>query len=155
MGLGWVFLIRGDSVSYSIIGLIVSYRWLDRIVSSAGSYHIGWIVSYRIGWIVSGNNGFCALTDYWLDGKDLQEMMSQVFPHQVFLWMSSELDHGHLSMDDCRFVCTLFVFFFSSNKNNLRSCRTDAIGTSHHAPQEPMVALLFQRQWWRSRSSAC
>ena len=45
MGLGWVFLIRGDA------GWIVLAYWLDRIVS-AGSYRIGWIGSYRISWIV-------------------------------------------------------------------------------------------------------
>ena len=53
MGLGWVFLIRGDAESYRIIGWIVLYRWLDRIVSSAGSYRIGWVGLYRIVWIVS------------------------------------------------------------------------------------------------------
>ena len=70
MDLGWVFLIRGDAGSYCIIGWIVSYRRMDRIVSSDGSYHIGWIGSYRIGWIVSGNTGFYALDGYWLDGAD-------------------------------------------------------------------------------------
>ena len=51
MGLVWVFLVRGDTVSYRVIGFIVSYCRLDIIVLSAGSYHIVWIGSYRIGWI--------------------------------------------------------------------------------------------------------
>ena len=51
MGLGWVFLIRGYTGSYRIIGWIVSYRRLDRIVSLAGSYRIGWIGLYCIVWI--------------------------------------------------------------------------------------------------------
>ena len=33
------------------------------------------------------------------DGRDLQEMMALGFPNQFFLWMFSELDTGHLSMD--------------------------------------------------------
>ena len=68
MGIGWVFLIRGDAGSYRIIGWIVSYRRMDRIVSLAESYRIGWIVLYCINWIVSGNTGFYALAGYWLDG---------------------------------------------------------------------------------------
>ena len=55
MGLGWVPLIRGDA------GWIVLSYWLDHIVS-AGSNHIGWIVS--------GSTGFYALAGYWLDGTD-------------------------------------------------------------------------------------
>ena len=51
MGLEWVFLIRGDTGSYFIIGCIVSYCWLDHIVSLAGSYRIAWIELYRIGCI--------------------------------------------------------------------------------------------------------
>ena len=48
---------------------IISYRQLDRIVSSAGSYCIvGWIVLYRLDWIVSGNTGSYALYGYWLGG---------------------------------------------------------------------------------------
>ena len=43
---------------------------LDHIVSLAGVYCIGYIVSYRIGWIVSEKTGFYALADYWLDGMD-------------------------------------------------------------------------------------
>ena len=70
MGNGWVFLIRGDAVSYRIIVWIVLYCWLDHIVSSAGSYCIGWIGLYRIGWIVSANTGFYLLSGYWLDGMD-------------------------------------------------------------------------------------
>ena len=57
MGLEWVFLIRGDTGSYCIIGWIVSYCWLDRIVSSAGSYRIGWIRKHWIlcaGWLLDG-----------------------------------------------------------------------------------------------------
>ena len=64
MGLGWVFLIRGDAGSYHIIRCIVSYCRLDRTVSSSGLYRIGWIGSYRTGCIVSGNTGFYALDGY-------------------------------------------------------------------------------------------
>ena len=46
MGLGWVFLIRGDAGSYRIIDWIISYCQLDWIVSSVldcivstGLYH--------------------------------------------------------------------------------------------------------------------
>ena len=70
MGLGWVFLIRGDagwvvglSSGSCCIDWIVLYQ-LDRIVSDG---------IYRIGWIVSGNTGFYALAVYWLkrmDGTD-------------------------------------------------------------------------------------
>ena len=56
----WVFLIRGDTGSYRIIGWIVSHR-LDRIVSS-GLDHI---VSAG-----SVNTSFYALAGYWLDGTD-------------------------------------------------------------------------------------
>ena len=79
MGLGWVILIRGDTGSYSIIGWIVSYHRLDRIVSLSGSYHIswigsyhiGWIGSYHIGWIVSGNTGFTRwLATGWMGRMD-------------------------------------------------------------------------------------
>ena len=70
MGLGWVFLVRGDSRSHHIIIWIVSYCWLDRIVQLARQYSIGWFGSYCIGWIVSGNTGFYALSGYWLDGTD-------------------------------------------------------------------------------------
>ena len=52
MGLGWVFLIRGDS------GCTVLPYWLDCIISAG---------LYRIGWIVSGNTGFHALAGYWMD----------------------------------------------------------------------------------------
>ena len=52
MGLGWVFLIRGDAV-----WIVLAYR-LDRIVLDG---------LYSIGWIVSGNTGFYALAGYWLD----------------------------------------------------------------------------------------
>ena len=55
MGLGWVFLIRGD-----VIWIVLAYR-LDLIVSAG---------SYCIGWIVSGNTGFYALAGYWLDWTD-------------------------------------------------------------------------------------
>ena len=41
MGLGWVFLIRGES------GWILLAYLLDHIVS-AGSYRISWIVLYRL-----------------------------------------------------------------------------------------------------------
>ena len=74
MGLGWVFLIRGDAG-----WIVLDYR-LDHIVL-AGLYCIGWIISYRLDrnvsagsycivWIKSGNSGFYALTGYWLDGTD-------------------------------------------------------------------------------------
>ena len=62
MGLEWVFLIRGDTGSYCIIGWIVSYCRLDHIVSSAGLDHL---VSAG-----SGNTGFYALAGHWLDGTD-------------------------------------------------------------------------------------
>ena len=57
-------------------------------------------------------------------------------------------------------MCSLFVLFCCSDKNTLRPCSTDAICASHRfpppaAPQDPMVALPFQRQWWRSNSGAC
>ena len=51
MGLGWVFLVRGDTGSYRIIDWIVLYCWMNPIALLAGSYLIGWIGSYRIGWI--------------------------------------------------------------------------------------------------------
>ena len=73
MGLGWVFMIIGDSGSYHIICWIVSYLQLDRIVLSAGSYRIGWVILdglYRIRWIVSVKTGFYAMDGYWLDGTD-------------------------------------------------------------------------------------
>ena len=70
MGLGWVFLIRGDAGSYPIISWIVPYCKLDRIVSFSGLYCIVWIGLYRMGWLVSGNTGFYALAGYWLDGMD-------------------------------------------------------------------------------------
>ena len=55
MGLGWVFLIRGDAG-----WIVLAYR-LDCIVSAG---------SYRIGWIISRNTGFYALAGYSLDGTD-------------------------------------------------------------------------------------
>ena len=70
MGLGWVFMIRGDAV-----WIVLAY-WLDRIVSSSGSYRIGWIGSYRIisagsehwllcaGWLLPGWDGW----DGWTGG---------------------------------------------------------------------------------------
>ena len=67
MGLGWVFLIRGDAgwivSDYRIdrIGWIVLY-WLDGIVSSK---------SYHIIWILSGDTGFYALADLLLAGWDV------------------------------------------------------------------------------------
>ena len=63
MGLGWVFLIRGD------YGWIALAYWLDHIVSYWPD-HIVSAVSYRIGCIISGNTGFYALAGYWLDGTD-------------------------------------------------------------------------------------
>ena len=61
-GFEWVFLVRGDTESYRIIGWIVSYCWLDRIVLSAGSYRI--VLSG------SGNTIFYVLAGYWLDRMD-------------------------------------------------------------------------------------
>ena len=61
MGLEWVFLVRGDTGSYRIIGWIVSYCWLDRIILAG----LDGIVSAG-----SGNTGFYALDGYWLDGAD-------------------------------------------------------------------------------------
>ena len=55
MGLGWIFLIRGDTV-----WIVLAYR-LDRIVSDG---------SYSIIWIVFGNTGFYVLDGYWLDGTN-------------------------------------------------------------------------------------
>ena len=55
MGLGWVFLVRGDAG-----WILLSYR-PDRIVSAG---------LYCIGWIVTGNTGFYALAGYWLYGTD-------------------------------------------------------------------------------------
>ena len=52
MGLGWVFLIRGDAV-----WIVLAYR-LDSIVSDG---------SYSIIWILLGKTGFYALAGYWLD----------------------------------------------------------------------------------------
>ena len=51
-----------------------------------------------------------------------------------------------------QFLCTLFLLFCLSETNTPHPCSTDAIGDSHHfpyptAPQEPIVALLFRRQW--------
>ena len=51
MGLEWFFLVRVDTGLYRIIGWIVLYYRLDHIVSSSGSYCIGWVGSYCIGWI--------------------------------------------------------------------------------------------------------
>ena len=46
MGIGWVFLVRGDDgwivLAYRLDHIVLAYR-LDHIVL-AGSYHIGWIV---------------------------------------------------------------------------------------------------------------
>ena len=55
IGLGWVFLIRGDAS-----WIILAY-WLDRILLAG---------LYCIGWIISGKTGFYALSGYWLDGTD-------------------------------------------------------------------------------------
>ena len=69
MGIGWVFLIRGEAGSYRIFVWIVLYRWLDRIISAgldcivlAVSYRIGWIVSYWMGCI----RKHCLLCAGWL-----------------------------------------------------------------------------------------
>ena len=61
MGLEWVFLIRGYTGSYFIIVCIVSYCWLDRIVSDV----LDCIVSDG-----SGNTWFYELAGYWLYGTD-------------------------------------------------------------------------------------
>ena len=54
---------------YHIVSWIVLYR-LYRIISLAGSYRIGWIVSYSIVSSGSGHTGFYALAGYWLDVAD-------------------------------------------------------------------------------------
>ena len=56
-------------------------------------------------------------------------------------------------------MCSLFVLFCFSDTNTPRPFSTDTIGASQSfplpaAPQERMVALLFRRQWWCSRSGA-
>ena len=64
-------------------GSFWSEEILDNIISSAGLYRtVGWIVSYcwldhiisagldRIVLAGSGNAGFYALDDYWMDGTD-------------------------------------------------------------------------------------
>ena len=55
MGIGLVFLVRGDS------GLVVLAYWMDCIVLYG---------SYCIGWIVSENTGFYVLSGYFLDETD-------------------------------------------------------------------------------------
>ena len=79
MGLEWVFLVKGDTGSYCIIIWIISYCWMDHIVSSAGSYRISWIGSYRIswirknwllcaGWLLSGWDGWDGWTGWGIGG---------------------------------------------------------------------------------------
>ena len=96
MGLERVFLVRGDTVSYCIVGFIgwlVLYCWLDFIISLARPYRIGWIVlldriasagldcivSYRMdqetlafaNWLVTawmGRMGKMDWTGRWWDG---------------------------------------------------------------------------------------
>ena len=75
MGLGWVFVIREDAGSYCIIGWIVLYHRLDRIVLPAGSYCIGWIGLYHICWTISGNAVFYALAGYCLYGTDGMDVL--------------------------------------------------------------------------------
>ena len=75
MGLGWVFVIREDAGSYCIIGWIVSYHRLDRIVLPAGSYCIGWIGLYHFYCIISGNAVFYALAGYCLYGTDGMDVL--------------------------------------------------------------------------------
>ena len=79
MGLEWVFLVRGDTESYRIVGWIVLYCRMDRIISPAGSYHIGWIGSYRTGcirnhwllcagWLLAGWGGWEGWTGWGVGG---------------------------------------------------------------------------------------
>ena len=83
MGLGWVFLIRGDAgciVLAYCLDIIVSY-WLDRIVM----YRLDRIVSdglYCIIWLVSGNTGFYALYGYWMYGTDGTDGLDGTFVGQ-------------------------------------------------------------------------
>ena len=67
MGLGWVFIIRGDSGSYCIIGWIVSYCQLDCIVS-AGSYQE---TLYFMRWLVTVWMGWVEWMGRWWDGRTL------------------------------------------------------------------------------------
>ena len=67
-----------------------------------------------------------------------------------------------LSCTTCKFqfFCSIFVLFCCSNTNDPRHLITYAIGAGHRfpppaAPQDPMLALPFRRQWWRSRSGGC
>ena len=79
MGLGWFFLVRGDTGSYRIIGWIVSYCRIDYIVSLDGLYCIVLIRSYRIrwirkhwilcaGWLLSGWDGLDGCTGWGVGG---------------------------------------------------------------------------------------
>ena len=62
MGLGWVFMIRGDA-----IWIVLDY-WLDHNVL-AGLYRIGWIVSLNTGflcafWLLAGWDGWDGWTGW-------------------------------------------------------------------------------------------
>ena len=67
MGLEWVFLVRGDTGSYRIIGWIVSYCRLDCIISSAGLYRIVWIRKHWplcASWLLYGWDGWDGWTGW-------------------------------------------------------------------------------------------
>ena len=77
MGLERVFLVRGDTVSYCIIGWIVRYFLLYHIVLSAGSYRIVWIALYRrLNRMVSA--GLDRILSYRLDQETLDFMRWRV-----------------------------------------------------------------------------
>ena len=67
MDLEWLFLVRGDTGSYHMIGFIgwiVSYCQLDRIVSAGSHPNVGWIISYWLDWIISYRIGW--IRKHWL-----------------------------------------------------------------------------------------
>ena len=85
MGLEWIFLVRGDTGSYSIIIWIVSYCRLDCIISPAGSdrivwiglYHIGWIRKHWLlcaGWLLAGWEGWYRWTGWGIGGTGVVRM---------------------------------------------------------------------------------
>ena len=67
IGLGWVFMIRGDDC-----WIVLAY-WLDSIISDG---------LYCIGWIVSRNTGFYELAGYWLNGTEGTDGLDGTFVGQ-------------------------------------------------------------------------
>ena len=89
---------------------------------------------------------------YYIRGLDLCAAI-------VYLYRTYNLYYLvlHASSD----FSAVYLYYFAALTQILRApCSAKAIGDSHHFPppadpQEPMVALLFRRQWWHSRFGAC